>query len=159
MTRKILCYHAGHMTAAYAHAGLRFLYPENWVLDNRDDEGSPWSVSVHSPNGAFWALTVYDSSHSLDQLRKEMLAALEQDYSDSFFESNVLELEVAGQRAEGYDITFFYLDFLIHAKLLTLQLGRHACVVLYQGEQKDFETLGTVFEAITYSLVSPDCDE
>ena len=144
------------MTAIYQQSGLRFLYPENWELDNRDDEGQPWSVSVHSPTGAFWSLTVYTAPPNLDRLAEETLSAIEEEYTESFFESSPAEENIAGHAARGYDLSWFYLDFLIAARLRVFRISQHACVVLYQAEDRDFAELQRVFEAITFSLLSPD---
>lgn len=140
------------MTATYEQFGIRFLYPENWELDNRDDTGQPWSVSVHSPTGAFWSITVHDQDTELTELLDQTLQTIEQEYEQSFFESFQAKEEIAGHMTPGYDINFFYLDFLICAKLRVFQLGQHDCVVLYQGENRDFDELQRVFDAITFSL-------
>ena len=153
--RRIVCYDGVCMTATYEQSGLRFMYPENWALDNRDDMGRPWSVSVHSPSGAFWSLTVLDGQADLTLLEKETLQAVEEEYQESFFESIAASEEVAGKAMTGHDINFFYLDFLVCAKLRAFRLGHHNCVVLCQGEDRDFEALQQVFEAITYSLIKP----
>ena len=147
------------MTAVYEHSGMRFLYPENWVLDNRDDTGRPWSVSVHSPTGAFWSLTVYDGPADLTQLESESLQAVQEEYPESFFESSEATEEIAGHTITGHDINFVYLDFLVSAKLRVFHFGQRRCVVLYQAEDRDFESLQRVFEAITYSLFRTEtCD-
>ena len=144
------------MTATYEQSGLQFLYPENWTLDNREDSSQPWEVSVHSPTGSFWSLTVYDGFHDLDKLGEKMLTVLKQDYSDILFEYQMAEHEIGGHTSHGYDVDFFYLDFLVSAKLRTFQLEQCACLVLYQAEIRDFDELERVFEAITHSLLSPD---
>ena len=72
------------MTALYEQDEIRFLYPENWELDNRGDESTPWSVSVHSPNGAFWSIVVRDKGTSLSDLAIASLDALRQEYPESF---------------------------------------------------------------------------
>ena len=140
------------MTAVYEHAGVRFQYPENWELDNRDDSSQPWSVSVHSPSGAFWSLTVHKGPVDIKKLSHQTLKAVEEDYQESFFESEETTEEIAGHSTSGYGIKFFYLDFLVSAKLLIVPLGPQVCLVLYQAEDRDFEELEDVFRAITYSL-------
>ncbi|MBI81705.1 MAG: hypothetical protein CMJ81_00780 [Planctomycetaceae bacterium] len=142
------------MTAVYEQADVRFLYPENWALDNREESGSPWAVSVHSPSGAFWSLTVHDGNLGLDELGTETLQAVEREYQESFFESIKAEDEIAGCSAVGYDINFFYFDLLVTAKLRVFRMGRFNCIVLYQAEDRDFEELNRVFQAITLSLFS-----
>jgi hypothetical protein len=140
------------MTAVYQQADVRFLYPENWSLDNREESSSPWSVSVHSPSEAFWSLTVHDGIQGLEELATETLQAVEQEYQESFFESIKAEEEIAGCSAVGYDLNFFYFDFLVTAKLRVFRMGRFNCIVLYQAEDRDFEELHRVFQAITLSL-------
>ena len=145
------------MTAVYEKPGVRFLYPENWELDNRDEESWPWSVSVHSPEGAFWAITVAESlPFDLDEMTDETLDAVREEFSNSFFEHDPASEEINGQTAHGYDINFFYLDFLIQTKLRSFSLGPSGCVVLYQAEQRDFDRLERVFQAITASLFQTD---
>ena len=144
------------MTAVFEQSGIRFLYPENWELDNRDDTGSPWSVSVHSPSGAFWSITVYDGAANLHELCDATLQAVEEDYQQSSFEYTGTQEQIAGQTTTGYDIRFFFLDFLISAQIHTFHLAGQCCVVLYQGEDRDFEQLEQVFQAITYSLFGSD---
>ena len=136
------------MTAVYEKPGVRFLYPENWELDNRDEESWPWSVSVHSPDGAE-SLPV-----DLDKMTDETLDAVREEFSESFFEHDPASEEINGQTAHGYDINFFYLDFLIQSKLRSFPLGPSGCVVLYQAEQRDFDRLERVFQAITARLIS-----
>ena len=150
-TKKIW-YHDGEMTAIYQQAGIQFLYPENWELDNREDSGQPWSVSVHSPSGGFWSLTVHEGETELADLSAESLQAVEQEYQDSFFEAVPTREMIAGHATIGFDINFFYLDFLIFSKLRVFRMGRYNCIVLYQAEDRDFDQLDRVFQAITLSL-------
>ena len=140
------------MTAVYQQADVRFLYPENWALDNREESGSPWSVSVHSPNGAFWSLTVHDGMLDLEKLGTETLQAVEREYQESFFESIKAKEEIADCSAVGYNINFFYIDFLVTAKLRVFRMERCNCIVLYQAEDREFNELNRVFQAITFSL-------
>jgi len=155
VARRIICYDDTRMTAIYEQSGLRFMYPENWVLDNRDDMGRPWSVSVHSPTGAFWSLTVLDGPDDLKQLASQTLQAIQEEYQESSFESITADDEVAGHTMTGHDINFFYLDFLVSAKLRAFRIGHHNCTVLCQAEDRDFGNLQQIFEAITYSLIVP----
>ena len=140
------------MTALYEQDEIRFLYPENWELDNREDESTPWSVSVHSPGGAFWSIVVHDQGTNLSDLADASLDALRQEYPESFFESESVHDRYGGQGVEGYDAEFFYLDFLISAKIRAMDVGNRPCIVLFQSESSDFEKLELVFRAITESL-------
>ena len=140
------------MPALYEQDEIRFLYPENWELDNRKDESTPWSVSVHSPSGAFWSIVVHDKGSSLSDLAVASLDALRQEYPESFFESESVHDQFGGQGVVGHDAQFFYLDFLISAKIRAMDVEDHPCIVLFQSELCDFEKLELVFRAITESL-------
>ena len=140
------------MSAVYEQFGVRFLYPENWELDNREDSSRPWSVSVHSPGGGFWSITVYDQQTDLDWLNKETLQAVREEFQESYFESDAVSEQIAGQSTTGFNVHFYYLDFLVVSKLRSLRVGTHSCVVLYQAEDREFEKMEMVFQAITHSL-------
>lgn len=146
------------MTAVYEQSDVRFMYPENWELDNREDSSRPWSVSVHSPGGAFWSITVYDEQTDLEWLRKETLQAVHGEFEESYFESDEVIEEIAGQPSEGYNMHFYYLDFLVAAKLRSFRLRQHSCVILYQAEDREFDQLERVFQAITHSLFRPEME-
>ena len=144
------------MTAKYEQMGIRFLYPENWELDNRGESNRPWSVSVHSPGGAFWSISVLEPSDDLEEMGDATLKAVEEEFQESFFESERASEQIGGQVATGHDIHFYYLDFLIAAKLRMFRIGTHGCVMLCQAEDRDFDQLEQVFRAITESLFRPD---
>ena len=40
----------------YEKMGIRFLYPENWMLDEEEASSRLVSVTVYSPHGAFWSI-------------------------------------------------------------------------------------------------------
>ena len=68
------------MTAEFNELGLRFLYPENWKLVREDQRGGPRSISVHSPQGAFWAVTV--DQWPADDLVDRVVELIRQEYED-----------------------------------------------------------------------------
>ena len=47
------------MPAVYDKMGIRFLYPDNWALDEEDALQGNQSVSVYSPEGAFWSIVLH----------------------------------------------------------------------------------------------------
>lgn len=143
------------MTAKYEQLGIRFLYPENWELDNQLDASDPWSVSVHSPSGAFWSVAVYENEDDAASIGSKSLKAVEEEYKESYFESEPIQEDIAGHKAIGYDLRFYYLDFLISASLRSLRFDDRCCVILCQGEDRDFDENQQVFRAITHSLFMP----
>ena len=57
--------------------------------------------------------------------------------------------------ASGVDLDFSCLDFVVTAKLRCFQNGHATYVMLYQAEDRDYETFEPVFRAITHSLLKP----
>ena len=47
------------MTAVYENKGLRFQYPENWVLTDIEDQDLPYQFALETPGGAQWSVNVY----------------------------------------------------------------------------------------------------
>lgn len=142
------------MAAVYDRLGVRFVYPENWKL--QEDEAIEWprSVSVESPLGAFWTAMIHAAGTDLKEALAETLEALKSEYDQVEFER--ADEEFAERRAEGFDLQFFYLDLLITARVRGLHVGDQVIVVISQGEDRDFEALKEVFRAMTESLVRCD---
>ena len=48
------------MPAVYEKSGIRFSYPENWIVDEEDATEGQTSISVSSPGGlAFWTIVIH----------------------------------------------------------------------------------------------------
>ncbi len=143
------------MPNTYDKLGIRFLYPDNWVLDEEDSPtGSP-SVTVQSPGGAFWSLAIHSPTTDPCALAEAALEALQVEYQDS--ESEAVTERIGGQSIDGYDFHFFYLDFVSTAAIRGFRTTNASCLVLCQAEDREFDELGVVFRAITTSLLA--CDE
>jgi len=96
---------------------------------------------------------IYEPGTQLQALVDAVRDALSEEYTD--FESVPVEQQLAGADLIGCDLNFYCLDFLVQAKIRALNLGVRPCVILYQGEDREFEDLDPVFNAITHDLISP----
>lgn len=139
------------MPAVFDKLGIRFLYPDNWTLDEDDALGGNQAVSVHSPGGAFWSITLSPESANPAELAAAALRTLQAEYPDS--ESEPVSDEIAGRTVAGYDVNFFYLDFTNTAVIRAFRTGSASCLLLCQAEDREFESLAAVFRAITTSLL------
>jgi hypothetical protein len=141
------------MPRVYDKMGIRFLYPDNWTLDEEESLRGNQSVTVHSPTGAFWSITLHEPSTDPDALAAAALAALKEEYTD--FDAEPVT-EYVGQRPiVGFDFRFFYLDFVNTAVIRGFRTEAASCLVLCQAEDREFDELAAVFRAITTSLLSP----
>jgi hypothetical protein len=140
------------MPVEYEKLGIRFLYPDNWTLDEGEALEGNRSVSVYSPGGAFWSVALHPPSTDPAQLTTAALEALKSEYADS--ESEAVSEQVSGRTLEGYDLNFFYLDLTNTALIRGFRTPTASCLLLCQAEDREFDELAPVFRAITTSLVS-----
>ena len=50
------------MPAVYEKLGIRFLYPENWTLDEQEALEGETTVALYSPSGGFWSIMLYEKT-------------------------------------------------------------------------------------------------
>jgi hypothetical protein len=144
------------MPAVYDSLGVRFMYPENWTLDDGSDDESPPdarqnSVTVYSPGGAFWSLSIYPPNNSVTDLAAEVMRAMRSEY-DNLDVATVSE-GVEGQDLVGYDLNFIYLDLTNTAAVRALATGRATYVIYYQSEDRELANIKAVFDAMTASFL------
>lgn len=142
------------MPAVYDKLGIRFLYPDNWTLDEQEALEGNRSVSVYSPGGAFWSIVLHPKGTDPGDLAAMALATLKEEYADS--EAEPVSEQVGGQSIRGYDLNFFYLDLTNTALIRGFRTATASCLILCQAEDREFEDLAAVFRAITTSLLVPE---
>jgi hypothetical protein len=139
------------MTALFDKLGVRFEYPENWTLEDESVGTGHPSVTVVSPVGAFWSLTLHPASADLAALIRIVLDALRDEYRE--LDAEYVVQEIGGEQLPGYDISFYYLDMTSTAQVRGFQRDRGTYLVLCQAEDHDFAQVERVFLAMTTSLV------
>ncbi len=155
------------MPAIYDKLGIRFQYPENWLLDESEapqgevsfdelmevpeGEGGQ-SVTVFSPNGAFWTLVMHPQQAELDRLGDAVITAMRQEYDELDVEP--VRESVDGWELQGFNLNFFCLDL---TNTTWIRVGRKpdaSFVLLCQAEDREFQRVRPVFQAMTSSLLS-----
>jgi len=140
------------MPAEFRKLGIAFQYPENWTLDVQDALAGRRSVTVYSPGGGFWAVSVHPRSANPQSLAKAAVKAMQQEYEG--LESCEVSQLVSGHELVGYDLNFFYLDLTNTALIRCIRTGRATYAVFCQAEDREFERVHAVFDAMTASLLS-----
>jgi regulator of RNase E activity RraB len=140
------------MPAKFEKLGISFQYPDNWTLDEEDALAGRNSVTVYSPGGAFWSVAVHPRSADPAQLAKAAVDAMKQEYEE-------LEVEetceaVAGREIIGYDLNFYCLDFINTARIRCLRTDQTTYAIFCQAEDREFDRVQLVFQAMTASLLS-----
>jgi hypothetical protein len=139
------------MPGQYRSMGISFQYPENWSLDEEDVLAGEKSVTVYSPSGAFWSISIYPSMTDLGTLASHAWEAIKEEYGDTDVEE--IRESVSGHELTGLDMNFFCMDLTSTAKIRCLQTPRAVYAIFFQAEDKELETLERVFAAITVSLL------
>jgi hypothetical protein len=137
--------------AVFDSMGIRFEYPEAWSIDEPTFRHGHASVSVVSPGGAFWSLSVHAPTADLAELLGAVLECLREDYPE--LESETIRVQVDGREITGYDIHFFYLDLTNTALIRGFQTPHGSYLLLCQAEDREFEEVKGVFYDITRSLL------
>lgn len=140
------------MPSVYDKMGIRFLYPDNWTLDEEEALHGNKSVTVQSPGGAFWSIVLHPARTDPAELAVTALQVLKAEYEDS--EAEPASEQIGQQSISGYDVSFFCLDFTNTALVRSFRIPGASCLVLCQAEDREFEALAPVFRAITTSLLS-----
>jgi hypothetical protein len=139
------------MPARFEGLGLQFQYPENWTLDDSDALLGRKSVTIYSPGGAFWSVAVHFGSADPAKLSSAVVDTMRKEYAA--LESEAVSEIIAGHELSGYDLNFYYLDLTNTAQIRWLQLGHATYTIYCQADDKEFQQLQRVFEAISTSLI------
>jgi hypothetical protein len=140
------------MPAVFDKLGIRFQYPENWTLETDDATPGRQSVSVYSPGGGFWSVLAHRPDDDPSQLAATALQAMQREY-DELDVADVSE-EIGGVELTGYDLNFYCLDLTNTARIRAFNNQRGSYLVICQAEDRDFDFLSQVFQAMTTSLLA-----
>ena len=140
------------MPAEFRKLGILFQYPDNWSLDENDALAGRRSVTVYSPGGAFWSISVHPRSTDPARLAKAAVDAMEAEYAE--LEVERTQETIAGQEMIGYDLSFYYLDLTNSASVRCVQTDRATYTVFCQAEDHEFQKVRAVFRAMTTSFLN-----
>ena len=110
----------------------------------------PFDVSVQTPGGGFWSVHVYEKSTEPEELVSEALRTMQKEYED--VESELIREVVGDTETVGYEMNFYCLDLICTARAIAFRTADRTLLVLYQAESREFDEMGKVFQAMTFSL-------
>ena len=140
------------MPGSFNKLGISFQYPESWTLDEEDALAGRKSVTVYSPGGAFWSVSVHPCSADPAELAKAAVDAMKQEYQE--LDAEEAREVLAGRDLIGYDMNFYYLDLTNTAQIRCLRTDRTTFSIFCQAEDREFERVRAVFQAMATSLLS-----
>jgi hypothetical protein len=129
--------------------GIRFQYPAGWQL-TRENADTGWTVTVQSPDTAFFMVTFDDQMPDIKLVTQTVLDALRADYPD--LEADDALESMAGQPALGHDIRFFSLDLTNTCRTRCLYSDSGTVLLMWQANDLELDEVEPVFKAICASL-------
>ena len=84
------------MPGVYEKMGIRFLYPDNWTLDEEEALEGNRSVTVYSPERSVLVDRAAPDGTDPDELASTAVAALQAEYQDS--ESEPASDQIGGSK-------------------------------------------------------------
>ena len=139
------------MPAVFNRSNLHFEYPENWSIDESDEESGGEQVVVSSPETAFWHLSRLAPDVELEPLFDEALAALRSEYHD--IEAEAVQQHLEGHDLEGFDVNFICLDLTNTCWLRACRTPSATFLLICQAEDQEFERVSAVFQAMLASTL------
>ena len=139
------------MPHEYSKLGISFLYPENWALDEEEARLGHRSVTVYSPGGAFWTVTIHPRGTDPARLSRAAVKAIREEYED--VDNEAIQENVAGRELVGYNLSFFYLDLTNTACVRCVRTKQATYTLFCQAEDREFEQIRSVFLAMTTSFL------
>lgn len=139
------------MPARFDSLGISFQYPDNWTLDDADARLGRGSVTVYSPGGAFWSVTVHSDPIDPAEPVDAVVEAMREEYDE--LEVKKTSQCLAGHELIGYDLAFYCLDLTNTAHVRGLRTPQATYTVYCQAEDREYQQNERVFEAITVSFL------
>ncbi|MBN1855023.1 MAG: hypothetical protein JW829_19980 [Pirellulales bacterium] len=139
------------MPAQFDRFGISFAFPDNWSLDDSEDDLPFPSVTVSSPETAFWSVSLHSRDTNVQELIETTIQAIRGEYGNLDVQEICDDFE--GQSIHGCELNFCYLDLFSTAQIRVFRRNHHVCLLICQAEDHEFETMRLVFDAITTSLL------
>lgn len=143
------------MPALFDKHGLYFQYPENWELQESYAKDKALEIYITSPNNASWSVMLFDREMCADELVREVVSAIKEQYEG--VEIEAAEDTLFGVALQGYDSNFFCLDLLVTNWIRAATLDDYNVLFVAQAESREFDEQRVVFDAITTSFLMSAC--
>lgn len=140
------------MPAQFDSFGVKFLYPDNWVVVERPEEEMGSGVTLEMPSGGFFSIEKDDSILPDDELIERIVSAISVEYDE--VEQEDITIEQIGPDDRALELRFYYLDLLVVCRMILTSRGDERLVVQMQAESRDFDANEQVFAAILQQMFS-----
>lgn len=126
-------------------------YPTNWTVDEAaDPESGGWTVTVSSPDTAFFMMSLQPDARDPGDLADQTLDALKGEYKE--LDSEEVMETICGQPAIGFNADFLTVDTATSCRVRCMDTFAGPLLLLTQVSEYDREQNEPVLTAIIKSL-------
>ena len=143
------------MPKTHQTLGLAISYPDNWTLTEDLQDEQVVGFQIQSPGTAYLSVLSFDWSTTPDEAIDQASSIIQAEYDNVEKESFSPELiSHPGPLADtrGLELYFYYLDLLVHAKLIAFGIPHQTILVQFQAEDSEFASMERVFDAMLLTL-------
>jgi hypothetical protein len=137
------------MESTYQAHGVRFRYPRGWEVSEQQ-EGDQISITVSSPQTAFWTVTLFPGCPEPEDIVAAALEAFHEEYDE--LDDYASQVRVCKRQTVARDIDFVCLELLNSAGIRAFRAGRFTVLVLFQLTESEREETAPILDRITRSL-------
>lgn len=137
------------MPKQFREGCLSFSYPDNWMLERQDSDNG-WTVTLQSPDTAFFLLTLDKECPECDHMADTVLNTMRAEYPQ--LESDDSAGQIAGQWAIGHDMSFIRFDLTNTCWTRCFDTPDGTALLMCQATDHELPHLEPVLRAICASL-------
>ncbi len=131
--------------------GISFRYPADWAVEVADDaEGGGWTVTVSSPDTAFFLASLQPEAADGGELSDQTLATLKSEYQE--FDAEEVMETICGLPAIGFNADFLTVDTATSCRVRALDTFAGPLLLLAQVSDFDRDRNDPLLRAIVKSL-------
>ena len=134
------------MPATFESLGIKFLYPDNWTVVDRDQGEGEEGVTLELPTGGFFSMERELEGRTQQELIEQITQAFSEEYGE--VECDEIRLDDAQEGERTLDFRFYYLDLVIVSRLVIMTTDQATLVIQMQAEIRDFDANELVLQAI-----------
>lgn len=126
-------------------------YPDDWTTETTDDpESGGWTVTVTSPQTAFFMMSLQPEAMDSGDLSDQTLEAMKSEYKE--FDAEELMETICGLPAIGFNADFLTVDTTIICHVRCLNTYAGPLMLLSQVSEFDHDQNDPILRAIVASL-------
>jgi hypothetical protein len=130
---------------------ISFRYPEDWTAEVEEDpESGGWTVTVSSPETAFFMASLQPEASDGGELSDQVLATMKAEYKE--FDAEDIMETICGLPAIGFNADFLTVDTATACRVRAIDTFSGPLLLLAQVSEFDREKNDDVLRAIVKSL-------